>query len=59
MNLFAYFVIYSYLIPDDVTERGLISVEILPISTQLAVVERETGLVPPSIAALIMMKTLF
>jgi hypothetical protein len=59
MNLFANFVIYSYLIPDDVTERGLISVEILPISTQLAVVERETRLVPPSIAALIMTKTIF
>jgi hypothetical protein len=58
MNLFANFIIYPYLIPDDISERGLISVEILPITTLLAVVEQETGVVPPSIEALIRMKTI-
>jgi hypothetical protein len=46
------------LIPDDISERGLISIEILPITILLAVVERETGFVPPSIEALIRMKTI-
>jgi hypothetical protein len=32
MNLLANFIIYSYLFPDDISERGLISVEILPIT---------------------------
>jgi hypothetical protein len=36
--------------------RGLISIEILPHTTLLAVVERETGFVPPSIKALIRTK---
>jgi hypothetical protein len=58
MNLFANFIIYPYLIPNDISKRGLISVEILPITTLLAVVERETGLVPPSIEALIRTKTI-
>jgi hypothetical protein len=58
MNLFANFVVYPYLIPDDISERGLISVEILPITTLLAVAEWETGLVPPSIEALIRTKTI-
>jgi hypothetical protein len=58
MNLFANFIIYPYLIPDDISKRGLISVEILPITTLLAVVEREIGFVPPSIEALIRMKTI-
>jgi hypothetical protein len=58
MNLFANFIIYPYLILDDISERGLISVEILPIATLLAVVERETRFVPPSIEALIRMKTI-
>jgi hypothetical protein len=53
---FANFIIYPYLICVDISERGLISVEILPISTLLAVVERKTGFVPPSIEALIRMK---
>jgi hypothetical protein len=59
MNLFSNFIIYPYLIPDDISERGLISVEILPITTLLAVVEWETGFVPPSTEALIRMKTIF
>jgi hypothetical protein len=36
--------------------RGLISIEILPHTTLLAVVEWETGFVPPSIKALIRTK---
>jgi hypothetical protein len=58
VNIFANFIIYPYLIPDDISERGLISVEILPITTLLAVVEWEIGFVPPSIEALIRMKTI-
>jgi hypothetical protein len=58
MNLFANFITYPYLIPDDIFERGLISIEILQITTLLAVVERKLGFVPPSIEALIRMKTI-
>jgi hypothetical protein len=58
MNLFANFIIYPYLIPNDISERGLISIKILTITTLLAVVERETGLVPPNIEALIRTKTI-
>jgi hypothetical protein len=39
MNLLANFIIYPYLIPDVISKRGLISVEIRPITTLLAVVE--------------------
>jgi hypothetical protein len=58
MNLFTNFIIYPYLIPNDISERGLISVEIMPITTLLAVVKWETEFVPPSIEALIRMKTI-
>jgi hypothetical protein len=58
MNLFANFIIYPYLIPHDISERGLISVEIMPITTLLAVIEWETRFVLPSIEALIGMKTI-
>jgi hypothetical protein len=58
MNLFANFIIYPYLIPGDISERGLISIKILPITTLLAFVERETEFVPPSIEALIRTKTI-
>jgi hypothetical protein len=58
MNLFANFIIYRHLIPDNISERGLISVEIWPITTLLAVVEWETGFVPPSTEALIRTKTI-
>jgi hypothetical protein len=58
MNLLANFIICPYLIPDDIFERGLISIEILPTTTLLAVVEWETRFVPPSIEALIAMKTI-
>jgi hypothetical protein len=39
MNLFANLIIYPYLIPDDISKRGLISIEILPIMTLLPVVK--------------------
>jgi hypothetical protein len=58
MNLFANIIIYPYLIPDDISERGLISVEILPITTMLVIVEWETGFVPPNIEALIRTETI-
>jgi hypothetical protein len=58
LNLLAKFIIYPQLIYDDIPELGLISIEILPITTLLAVVERETGLVPPRVEALIRMKTI-
>jgi hypothetical protein len=58
MNLFANFIIYPYLVPHDISERGLISVEIMPITTLLAVIEWETRFVLPSIEALIGMKTI-
>jgi hypothetical protein len=58
MNLLANFIIYPYKILDDISKRGLISVEILPHTTLLAVVERQTGFVPPKIEALIRTKTI-
>jgi hypothetical protein len=58
MNLFANFIIYPYLITDDISERCLIPVEIMPFTTLLAIAERETGFVPPSIEAMIGMKTI-
>jgi hypothetical protein len=58
MNLLANFIIYPYLILDDIYERELIYVEILPITTLLAVVEWETGFVSPTIEALIRTKAI-
>jgi hypothetical protein len=58
VNLLAKFTIYPQLISDDIPKLGLISVEILPITTLLAVVEQETGLVPPRVEALIRTKTI-
>jgi hypothetical protein len=58
VNLFANFIIYPYLIPDDVSERRFTSVKVLPHTTLLAVVEREYGFVPPNIEAFIRMKTI-
>jgi hypothetical protein len=58
MNLLAKFIIYPQLISDDIPELGLIFFEILPITTLLTVVERETGLVPPRVEALIQTKTI-
>jgi hypothetical protein len=49
MNLFANFIVYPYLILDDISEGGLISAEILSITTLPMVIEWETGLVPFSI----------
>jgi hypothetical protein len=58
MNLLAKFIIYPQLISDDIPELRFISIEIWPITTLLAVVEWETGLVPPRVEALIRMKTI-
>jgi hypothetical protein len=58
MNHFANFIIYPYMILAGISERGLISVEILPITTLLAVVEWEIGLGSPSSEALIRTKTI-
>jgi hypothetical protein len=58
MNLLVKFIIYPQLITDDIPELGLISVEILPITTLLAVVEWETRLVSHRVEALIQMKTI-
>jgi hypothetical protein len=46
------------LIPNNILERRFTSIEVLPHTTLLAAVERETGFVPPSIEALIRMKTI-
>jgi hypothetical protein len=51
MNLLDKFIIYSQLISDDIPELRLISVEILPITTLLAAIERKTGLVPLRVEA--------
>jgi hypothetical protein len=58
MNLFVNFIIYPYLIHDDISERRFTYVEVLPHTTLLAVVERETGFVTPSIEALLRTKTI-
>jgi hypothetical protein len=58
MNLLTKFIIYPQLISDDILELGHISVEILPITTLLAVTEQETGLVPRRVEALIQTKTI-
>jgi hypothetical protein len=58
MNLLVKFIIYPQLISDDNPELGLISIEILPITTLLAVVESEIELVPPRVEALIQTKLL-
>jgi hypothetical protein len=58
MNLLANFIIYPYLTPNDISERELISIKISPITTLLAVIKWETRFVPPSIEALIRMKTI-
>jgi hypothetical protein len=47
LKSFAKIIVDFHLISDDITKRGLISIEILPITTLLAVVERKVGLVPP------------
>jgi hypothetical protein len=58
MNLFANIIIYPHLIPDDISEREFTYVEVLPHTTLSAVVERETRFVPPSIEAMIRLKTI-
>jgi hypothetical protein len=46
------------LIPNNILKRRFTSIEVLPHTTLLGVVERETGFVSPSIEALIRMKTI-
>jgi hypothetical protein len=58
MNLLTKFNIYPQLISDDIPELGLISIEILPITTLLAIAEQKTGLVPTRVEALIRTKTI-
>jgi hypothetical protein len=58
MNLLTKFIIYPQLISDDIPELGLISVEIFPITTLLAVVKREIEFVLPRVEALIWTKTI-
>jgi hypothetical protein len=58
MNLLAKFIIYPQLISDDNPGLGLISLEILPTTTLMAVVEWETTLVPPRVEAPIQTKTI-
>ena len=47
MKFLAKIIINFQLIPDDISERGLISIEVLHIATLLAVVKTEIGLLPP------------
>jgi hypothetical protein len=58
LNVFANFIIYPYLIFGDIFERRFTSTEVLPHTILLAVVEPEIGFVPPSIEALIRIKTI-
>jgi hypothetical protein len=58
MNLLAKFIIYPQLISNDTLELGFIFVDILHITTLLAVVKQETGLFPPRVEALIRVKTI-
>ena len=46
MKFLAKVIIDFQLAPDDISERGLISIEFMPVATLLAVVEMEIGLVP-------------
>jgi hypothetical protein len=58
INPFAKIFIDFQLISDNIFERGLILVEILPIIALLADVEGEIRLIPSQIEALIQMKTI-
>jgi hypothetical protein len=44
MNLPANSIIYPHMIPDDISKRGLISIEILPHTTLLEMSNRKLGL---------------
>jgi hypothetical protein len=58
MNPFAKIFVDFQLIYDNISERGLISVEILPITFLLEVLEGEIELIPSRIEASIWTKTL-
>jgi hypothetical protein len=54
---FAKFCIDSQLISDNIPERGII-LEVLPVTTLLAVIEQKVGFIPSRIEALVRMKTI-
>jgi hypothetical protein len=58
MNPLAKIFIDFQLVSNNIFERGLILVEILPITALLAVVKGEIGLIPSRIEALIRTKTI-
>jgi hypothetical protein len=58
MNPLAKIFVDFQTISDNIFERGLIPLEILPITTLLAVIEGEIGLIPSVIEVLIWMKTI-
>ena len=49
MKSLAKVIIDFHLVPDDIAETGLISLEILPVTTLLAVVEGKVGLFHPKL----------
>jgi hypothetical protein len=51
-------IIDFHFISDDISKRGLISVEILPIAIVVAVVKRKIRLIPPFIEALIRIESI-
>jgi hypothetical protein len=51
-------IIDFHLISDDISKRGLISIEFLPITTLPVVVERKVRLISPWIEALIRMESI-
>jgi hypothetical protein len=58
MNPLAKIFVDFHLISDNISERALIPVEILPITTLLAVIKGEIGLIPSRIEAFIQTKTI-
>jgi hypothetical protein len=58
MNPFAKIFVDFQLISDNISERELLPIEILPITALLAVIEGEIRLIPSRIEALIQIKTI-
>jgi hypothetical protein len=58
MNPFAKIFVDFQLISDNISERELLPIEILPITALLAVIEGEIRLIPSRIEALIQIKPL-
>jgi hypothetical protein len=57
MNHLAKIFVDFQLISHNISERGLIPIEILPLTAMLKVIEGAIGLIPSRIEALIRMKT--